>query len=61
MFKKEQAKEIELWRIESAKRDQARRERGLWEIPEGEVDEYTKRMSEAKKRYSLPYAQPCPV
>lgn len=45
MSKNDQTKEIELWRVESAKRDQARREIGLWEIPEGEVDEYVHQMN----------------
>jgi hypothetical protein len=59
---KEKAKQIRLWDIESAKRDEVRERRGISNVvSEEDTEEFEKVLSDAKRIYAMPNAPAMPV
>ena len=59
MSNKRQKQEIEKWKLEKPRLDAERRARGIFHVPEDEVDEFNDVLQNAMKEHALPQAQLC--
>ena len=61
LSKGDKAKERVRWKIESQKREEARKKRGIHKIPSNEIENFNKILDAAKRKYSLPAAPAMPT
>ena len=60
MSNKRQKQEIEKWKLEKPKLDAERQARGIYFVPDSEVDEFNDILQNAMKEHSLPQAPVMP-